>query len=147
MNYQTKKLSKRQIAALQSCVDASGHEYRIGKATRDELESVFRIVGPCLGCVPDDEIGDEVAMDIIRKFRTVIAGAAQLASKRPPGSELEVVIEPSYDDATTVAVLDLVTKDVLFFERTKAWHYHFKSLREVANEVLRIADAIQPEKR
>ena len=131
--------------------------YLIGenlKAPDDEgLSSTFNILRPCDGCVPDEEIGEDLGLDIQRKFSCVYYSAMELAEGeigRKGFLEWRdfsfcFVVDPSYEDATHVAVVDNDQGKrpfCYFHECSKAWHLHFETLQEIAREVLRARDQI-----
>ena len=94
----------------------------------EELNERFRMLDEAGGSVPSDCIGDDLAMDIIAKYDAPIQAACELASKKlPKGAELEVIVEPSLEDRTKVVVV--LGEHVVWRDSSKAWHFHFKSLK------------------
>ena len=117
--------------------------------TDDEtLQSTFNILRPCEGCIPDEEIGEDLLADIRRKFACVYYTAIERAENQLKAQGLRfyddlsfcLVIDPCYENSTHVAVVDLrpdVRPFCYFHEYAKAWHYSFASLKDIAREVRR----------
>lgn len=116
------------------------------------LSETFNILRPCDACVPDEEIGDDLDESIRRKFACVYSSALELAKQKLEKSfwsredfSFELVIDPSWEDQTIIAVTDYDNnkRPFCYFETAwKAWHFEFKSLKEIATEVLRARDEI-----
>ena len=117
--------------------------------TDDEtLQITFNILRPCEGCIPEEEIGEDLLADIRRKFASVYYTAIERAEKQLKMCGLRphddfafcLVIDPCYENSTHVAVVDLwpdVRPFCYFHECAKAWHFSFASLTDIAQEVLR----------
>lgn len=117
------------------------------------LSETFNILRPCKGCLPEEEIGDHLLLDIHRKFACVYYSAVKLTEEKLTelgfhhsddfGFCLE--IEPRYEDTTHVAVVDFRQDErpfCYFHHYRKAWHFSFTNLQEIAEEVLRTQNAI-----
>jgi hypothetical protein len=137
-------LSDQERAAIQRVAD-----YLVGeklKADGEMLSSTFNILGPCDGCVPEEEIGEDLLLDVRRKFSCIYYSASELAEEEIRRRFREwrdfsfcLVVDPSYADATHVAVVDFDQEKrpfCYFQEYRKAWHLHFETLQEIAREVL-----------
>src|SRR5579862_8646246 len=68
------------------------------------LSETFNILRPCGGCVPDEEIGDDLDADIRRKFACVFSSALDLAIQELEQSfwsredfSFKLVIDPSWE--------------------------------------------------
>lgn len=115
------------------------------------LSETLNILSPCEGCIPEDEIGDDVLRDIRRKFACVYWAALRLATRPhladeglPTEWNLSLVIDPSFEEATKVVILD-DREDRPYrylFETAKAWQFQFDNLAEIAQEVLSTRDQI-----
>ena len=153
------KFTAAQYAALSDEEKKAIHkvaEYLLDdelKVLDDEtLSETFNILRPCGGCVPDEEIGEDLLSDIRRKFACVYSSALDLATQKLEQSfwsrkdfSFELVIDPSWEDATTIAVTDYDNDErpFCYFEDSwKAWGFEFEGLKEIATEVLRARDEI-----
>jgi hypothetical protein len=103
--------------------------------------------------VPEDEIDGEALSAIHHKFSAILYPATELAAEILraegywPDSTLDfwVVIDPSYDCQSRLAVLDWDPGErpyCYFYEDHKAWWYQFETLADLADEVLRIRDVL-----
>lgn len=119
-----------------------------------ELHEAFNLFRPCHGCVPEDEIGDDVALDVRHKFSAVYYVALELAEEElrtqgfwadAPALGMRLVIDASYEDETNAVVVDWRPEQrpfCYFQESSKAWCFVFETLTELADEVLRIRDIL-----
>jgi hypothetical protein len=117
--------------------------------TDDEtLQNTFNILRPCEGCLPDEEIGDDLLADIRRKFACVYYSAIERAENELKTRGLHfhddfsfcLVIDPCYESSTHVAVVDFrpdVRPFCYFHDYANAWHFSFPSLKDIAYEVTR----------
>ena len=119
----------------------------------ESLQITFNILRPCDGCIPDEEIGEDLLADIRRKFACVYYTAIERAENQLKAQGLRfyddlsfcLVIDPCYENSTHVAVVDLrpdVRPFCYFHEYAKAWHFSFASLKDIAQEVLRAEQMI-----
>lgn len=84
----------------------------------DCLASAFNLLRTCQGCLPGDEIGDELLSDIRRKFACVYQAAITLAERDLVAADLRptedfsfhLVIDPSYEDDTNIVITDFRAK-------------------------------------
>lgn len=114
----------------------------------ESLAMTFNILRPCDGCLPEEEIGEDLLEDIRRKFSCVYYTAVERVEANIKAEGLRfyddhsfcLVTDPCYQDSTHVAVVDLrpeIRPFCYFHEYTKAWHFSFASLKDIAEEVLR----------
>ena len=126
---------------------------RITTADDETLQITFNILRPCEGCIPEEEIGEDLLADIRRKFACVYYTAIERAENQLKAQGLRfyddlsfcLVIDPCYENSTHVAVVDLrpdVRPFCYFHEYAKAWHFSFASLKDIAQEVLRAEQMI-----
>ena len=116
--------------------------------TDDHLAETFKLLRPCQGCVPEEEMGDDLVAAIRRKFRAVYDAGLELAEqelKQPGASPVAdfsfcLILAARRDDRTEVAVLDDQQPVCYLHEQVKAWQFHFASLAELADEVVRVRD-------
>jgi hypothetical protein len=148
-----KSLAPEQQRALRRVA-----EYRAGmdldeSPSDEDLSEIFGILRPCEGCVPAEELGDEPLEDIRRKFACIYHGAVELVEEELRRKRLQschdfafcVVIDPRYDDATRVAIVDHNYNErpfCYFHDSWKAWHFAFADLKAIADEVLKAKETI-----
>jgi hypothetical protein len=121
----------------------------------ERVQIAFNLFRPCEGCVPEEELDGEVLSCIHHKFSAILYTAKELAAEilRTEGHsadpqhplDLWVVIDPSYDGQTRLAVIDWHRDKrpyCYFHEDHKAWWYQFETLANLANEVLRIRNVL-----
>lgn len=119
----------------------------------ETLSATFNVLRPCDGCLPTEEIGEQLLLDIRRKFACIYTAAVELAEeqlKEKGYREFEhfvfcLDIDPSYEDTTHVAILDLEHDKrpfCYFHDYCKAWHFEFESLKDIAEEVIRARDGV-----
>jgi len=102
------------------------------------------ILQPCEGCVPEG-FTDELELSIIRKFRIHYRMAVTLAAAMLGGwdqSMIDVVVEPSYDDTSTIVVVHTERHRVLRMVYRKAWNFEYDSLETMLAEVQEDASLI-----
>jgi len=108
------------------------------------LSDALNLMKPSEGCVPSEEVGDDLLTSVRRKFAAVYQAAIELAEAELRKRGLErrrhfnfcLVIEPSYEDATHVVIVDYDKPICYLHEWNKAWHVGFSSLAALAKAVL-----------
>ncbi len=98
------------------------------------------------GCVPEG-YAENLEREIIWMFRTLYA-AASAGALAPYGWEVEVVVEPSYEDASYIVVLahqqaENQHRAFLMDQWSKAWHVRFANLHELAQALLTIRQKVE----
>jgi hypothetical protein len=127
------------IAALREQVQAD---------TRDHTQFYLFFLNPFEeGCVPSG-FEDRLEQEICWMFRVFYSAVGE-AVLAPHGWQPDVVVEPSYEDSSNITVLahpreDYFSKVFVYQSWYKAWHLHFDSLAELAEELLRLRKAIEP---
>ncbi len=109
-----------------------------------DISSALNLMKKSEGCVPREEIGDDVLQPIRRKFSAVFEIAIELADaeleKRglKPHTDFNfcLVIDPSFDADTHVAVLDYDKPFCYLHEWCEARTFAFANLSELAKAVL-----------
>jgi hypothetical protein len=146
---QYSKLNEEQKAALALVAeDLSADMYLEEPITDEHLSHAFGILAPTDGCVPGGYVSDDILLRIRAKFACIFHAACEVIERRwrQAGREnklLVVVIDPSYEDATHVAVCDYKSPGRCYFQGYyKAWSYTFDSLSEIADEVLTLVGRI-----
>ena len=143
--------SEEQEVLHQVAIHRTGE--RITTTDDETLQSTFNILRTCEGCIPEEEIGEDLLADIRRKFSCVYYTAIERAETQLKTRGLRfyddlsfcLVIDPCYENSTHVAVVDLrpdVRPFCYFHEYMKAWHFSFATLQDIAQEVLRTEEII-----
>ena len=112
--------------------------------TDEGLSMALNPMKPSEGGVPFEEIDTSVLLAVRRKFAAVYQPAMELAEaelKKKGFKEREhfnfcLIIEPSHEDTTHVAVVDYDKPICYLHEWSKPWHFSFESLAQVAEAVL-----------
>ena len=119
----------------------------------ETLSNTFNILRPCEGCLPDEEIGEDLLLDIRRKFVCVYYSAAELAADKLKKRGLSYAdfvfcteVDVSYEDTTHVAVVDFNHDGqrpyCYLHSYRKPWNFQFATLKAIAEEVLGARDTI-----
>lgn len=120
---------------------------RVRDETQDHAQFYLFFLNPFEeGCVPsgfEDRLEQEIRWMFRVFYHTV--GEAVLGSK---GWVPDVVVEPSYEDASNIIVLahpqeNIFRKVFVCQKWHKAWHLHFDSLSELAEELVRQRQVIE----
>jgi len=110
----------------------------------EQLCEALNLMKPAKGCVPSEEADGDLLNTVRRKFAAVYQTAMDLAEAelKQRGFEprkhfnFSLVIEPSYEDTTRVAIVDYDRPMCYLHEWSKAWHFKFANLAELAGAVL-----------
>ncbi len=110
----------------------------------EQLCEALNLMKPAKGCVPSEEADGDLLNTVRRKFAAVYQTAMELAQAelKQRGFEprkhfnFSLVIEPSYEDTTRVAIVDYDRPMCYLHEWSKAWHFKFANLAELAGAVL-----------
>ncbi len=110
----------------------------------EQLSEALNLMKPAKGCVPSEEADGDLLNTVRRKFAAVYQTAMDLAEAelKQRGFEprkhfdFSLVIEPSYEDSTRVAIVDYDRPMCYLHEWSKAWHFKFANLAELAGAVL-----------
>jgi hypothetical protein len=112
--------------------------------TDEDLSMALNLMKPSEGGVPFEEIDTNVLVTVRRKFAAVYQPAMELAQaelkqkgfKERAHFNFCLVIEPSDEDTTHVAVVDYDKPVCYLHEWSKAWHFSFENLAQLAEAVL-----------
>jgi hypothetical protein len=115
--------------------------------TDDEITCTFNLLRPCEGCVPPEEIDGDLLTVIRKKFGAVYEAGLEMAEaelKRQNYSNFSfcMVVDPSYEDATHVAIVDYEKPICHLHEWIKPWHLSFLNLNELADAVLAVKNRL-----
>lgn len=85
------------------------------------------------GCIPENWLGDDVMKDIQGKYYTFFRPIVDKALEDlgMGGHFVRIAVDPSYEDTTTVVIYHPDSKRVLLDYDEKAWHFKFRSLKEL----------------
>lgn len=130
---------RQAIEAVAECL--TGNTLSPADRTDEEIASTFNLLKTCAGCVPSEEAGEDLLNTIRKKFGAVYQvglelAEAELKEKKITGFNFCLVTDPSYEDATHIAVLDYDQPVCYLHEWTKAWHLGFETLEDLADAVL-----------
>jgi hypothetical protein len=139
---QLKALTDEQRQAIEAVAEyLTGNTLTVANLTDEDLSSTFNLLKPCDGCVPSEEAGKDLLNTIRKKFGAVYQVGmelveAELKEKKITDFNFCYVADPSYEDATHIAVVDYNKPICYLHEWTKAWHLCFATLRDLAGAVL-----------
>ena len=160
METKTEPFTLEQWQALndeqRSIIDAVA-DFHTGQSITEDIEltdesisNTLNILRPCDGCVPEEEIDEQVGDSIRRKFYAVFGTGLELAERELNRQGIQqfeaynfcILIEPSCQDATHVVIVDYERAVCYLHEWTKAWNFSFGSLAELADKVISIRNAL-----
>src|SRR5258708_11918657 len=112
--------------------------------TDDDLSTALNLMKETEGCVPQEEIDNDLFTPIRRKFAAVYQTAMEMAEAELKTKGLKdrqhfnfcLVIEPSCEDTTHLAVVDYDKPICYLHEWSKAWHFQFANLADLAKAVI-----------
>jgi len=140
---QLEALSEEQLQAIEAVAEylSAGSLTEEAVLTDEGISSVFNLLKMSDGCVPSEEIDAHLLNTIRKKFCAVYEigmelAEADLKTKGMTDFSFCILVEPSYEDATHVAILDYNKPVCYLHEWTKAWHLGFPSLADLADAVL-----------
>jgi hypothetical protein len=116
----------------------------------EDLSSALNLMKESEGCVPEEEVDGDPLGPVRRKFAAVYQTAMELAETELQKQGLKnrqhfnfcLVIEPSYEDSTHVAVVDYDKPICYLHEWNKAWNFQFADLAALAEAVLSTKTAL-----
>ena len=109
----------------------------------EDLSNALNLMKESEGCVPSEETGDDLLASVRRKFAAVYQIAMKLAEAELKKRGFEerrhfnfcLVIEPSFEDATHVVIVDYDKPIYYLHEWINAWHVGFENLAALAGAV------------
>jgi hypothetical protein len=115
--------------------------------TDEEITCTFNLLKPCEGCVPPEEADSDLLTVIRKKFGAVYEVGLEMAEeelKNQAYSNLSfcMVVDPSYEDATHVAIIDYNNPICHLHEWIKPWHLSFENLNLLADAVLAVKNRL-----
>jgi len=105
--------------------------------TPDEFLTVLGILRECGGCVPDEDLGDDLSVAIIEKYYrywNMVREYIAIYVERNVDS-IRLCIMPSFDDRTHVVVFDESTARVLMYHDSKAWNFCITDAKDLIDRV------------
>jgi|APFre7841882590_1041340.scaffolds.fasta_scaffold104163_2 hypothetical protein len=103
------------------------------------------------GCVPAGCDGEDVMLEIIRKFKLPIQFVIKVIESEgllEKGQRLDAMVEPSFEDSThsivylsDMTVMPPIVK-IVYDDWTKAWHYSFKDKAEFESHLEAVREII-----
>jgi hypothetical protein len=137
---------RRAIEAVAEYLTGSGVP-RGDNCTDEEITSTLNLLKPCKGCVPPEEVDGDLLNVIRKKFGAVYEvglelAEAELKQRNFTDFSFCMVVDPSYEDATHVAIVDYHKPICHLHEWIKPWHLSFASLPKLADAVLSIKNRL-----
>jgi hypothetical protein len=122
---QLKALTKPQRQAIEAVAEYLTGSTITARFTDEEITSTFNLLKPCKGCLPSEGAGENLLNTIRRKFGAVYQVGMELAEAELKGESITdfkfcMVVGPSYEDTTHVAILDYDKPICYLHEWTKA---------------------------
>jgi hypothetical protein len=136
-------LNPEQHQAIEAVAEYLTGDSVMANQTDEEITGTFNLLKPCRGCVPSEEVGEDLLNTIRQKFAAVYQvgtelAEAELKEKNTEGFKFCLVVDPSYEDTTHVAIVDYDEPICYLHECTKAWHLGFVTLSDLADAVLAV---------
>jgi hypothetical protein len=144
---QFKALTQPEKAAILSILDYVTGE--TPSAISDiVLSTALNIWRPIKGCVPEEEVSDNLCGAVRYKYSALYTPAMMAAEVElerrgitlKDDSALELIIDASSDDRTHVAIIEFGHPVCYEHHWSKAWKFHFAELKDLAREFLRIKE-------
>ena len=147
---QYESLNPEQKAVIDAAAEYLAGDMLCDEHTDRHISECFNILKPTQGCVPVEEIDEDTCGAIHRKFRAIYQVGINLARKalteqglRPfQDFSLTLVIDARRDGASDIVVVDYHRPACHLYEAPKAWEFHFSTLTEIADVVLRVRDRL-----
>ncbi len=110
----------------------------------EQLSEALNLMKPCEGCFPSQEVDENLLNTVRRKFAAVYQTALELAEAelKQRGFEprkqfnFSLVIDSSYEHLTRIAIVDHDRPICYLHEWSKAWHFQFADLAQLARTVV-----------
>src|SRR6266436_8596320 len=112
----------------------------------EQLSEALNLMKPCEGCVPSEEVDENLLNTVRRKFAAIYQTAIELAEAELKQQGFEsrkhfnfaLVIDPSYEHMTRITIVDHDRPICYLHEWIKPWHFKFANLTELAGAVLSV---------
>jgi hypothetical protein len=140
-------LTKPQRQAIEAVAEYLTGNTLTANQTDEEISDTFNLLKPCKGCVPIEEVGEDLLTTIRQKFGAVYQVGMELAEgelkqRNFTNFKFCLVVDPSYEDTTHVVILDYDKPICYLHEWTKAWHLSFRTLEDLANAVMAVKKSL-----
>ena len=143
-------LDEEMKTVIQAVAEYLSGERLAEYPTAETLSETLNLLRPCKGCVPEEEIDENLLKAIRRKMSAVYRQGIELTIKElqrrghQPGLEfnLSLVIDPDDENFSYVTIVDAEQGGCFLHEGHKAWHFHFATLTELAEAVLSVRDCL-----
>jgi len=138
---QLKALTEPQRQAIDAVAEYLTGSTITTNQTDEEITGTFNLLKPCKGCVPSEEAGEDLLNAIRKKFGAVYQVGMELAEgelkqRNYTHFKFCMVVDPSYEDTTHIAMVDYDKPICYLHEWMKAWHLGFQTLGDLADAVL-----------
>src|ERR1017187_11024501 len=144
---QLKALTEPQRQAIEAVAEYLTGDTLTANQTDEEITGTFNLLKPCKGCVPSEEAGEDLLNTIRKKFGAVYQVGMELAEEELKQSNFNnfkfcLIVDPSYEDITHVAILDYDKPIFYLHEWSKALHLGFQTLGDLADAVLTVKKSL-----
>jgi len=143
---QFNRLTKLERAAILSIIEYVTDE--MPSTISDKILSEgLNFWRPCAGCVPEEEVRDNLHGAVRYKYSALYTPAMRAAevelerrgiTLKSDDDALELVIDASAEDRTHVAIIAFGHPVCYEHHWSKAWKFHFAELKDLAQEFQRI---------
>jgi hypothetical protein len=139
-------LSREQQEAVEAVVEYLSDFPLSDDPTDEEISTSLNLLKACESSIPPEEFDGDILESIRRKFSAVFCVGLELADQEltmQGYSQFEQfsfcpVIEPCFDDASHIVIVDYGLPVCYLHELHKAWCFHFSNLEELADAVLNV---------
>jgi hypothetical protein len=139
-------LNREQREAIDAVVEYLSDFPLSDDPTDEEISQSLNLLKFCESSIPPEEFDGDILESIRRKFSAVFCVGLELADQEltmQGFSQFEhfsfcPVIEPCFDDASHVVIVDYELPVCYLHEWHKAWCFHFNNLEELADAVLNV---------
>jgi hypothetical protein len=143
---QLSSLNREQREAVDAVVEYLSDFPLSDDPTDEEISQSLNLLKFCESNIPPEEFDGDILESIRRKFSAVFCVGLELADQEltmQGFSQFEhfsfcPVIEPCFDDASHVVIVDYELPVCYLHEWHKAWCFHFNNLEELADAVLNV---------
>ena len=137
-------LNREQREAVEAVIEYLSDFPLSEDPTDEEISTSLNLLKVCESNIPPEEFDGDILDTIRRKFSAVFCVGLELADQEltmQGFSQFEhfsfcPVIEPCFDDASHVVIVDYEQPICYLHEWHKAWCFHFANLQELADAVL-----------
>ncbi|MCX6908355.1 MAG: hypothetical protein NTY01_09975 [Verrucomicrobia bacterium] len=147
---QLNALNREQREAVEAVVEYLSDFPLSDDPTDEEISTSLNLLKTCESNIPPEEFDGDILETIRRKFSAVFCVGVELADQELTQRGFSQfgqfsfcpVIEPCFDDASHVVIVDYNLPVCYLHEWHKAWCFHFSNLEELAEAVLNVKNRL-----